>query len=292
MSRILVVGASGQLARSLAEQAERYGLDAICAGRPSLDLEKPDTVSRWLKEVDPLFVINAGAATAVDLAESQKEHAFSMNCTGAATLAKVVHDQGVPLLHISTDYVFDGGGGAPYAEHARTNPLNVYGQSKLAGELAVLETHPGAVICRTSWIFSPWPKNFALTMLELAKHRDEISVVSDQRGKPTYAPDLADALLEIGILAKNTGHDRLPRRLHVANSGETNWFEFASAIFEHCERAGLKIPRVKPTPTSEFPLPARRPLDSRLDCSLLERLLKRPMPHWRSGLEAWATRVI
>ena len=289
---ILVAGASGQLARALAERAPRHGFQPVCLGRPQLDLTKPETIDAAFSKLDPAFVINAGAATAVDLAESEPDAAFAVNRDGAANLARAAHDRRLPLLHVSTDYVFDGLGGAPYSETAKVNPLGVYGRSKLEGEIAVLATHPTAIVCRTSWVFSPWPKNFALTMLALAEQKDEISVVGDQFGKPTYAPDLADALLDIGALVSTIGAADAPRILHLANSGETNWHDFAAAIFDHAQRAGRKISHLKSILTTDYPTPAKRPADSRLDCSKAELLLGRSMRNWRAALDDWAHRTL
>jgi dTDP-4-dehydrorhamnose reductase len=289
---ILVAGATGQLARSIAERAPRHGFRAICLGRPELDLTRPEKIAAAFADIEPSFVINAAAATAVDLAESEPDQAFAVNRDGAANLARAAHDRRLPFLHVSTDYVFDGLGGAPYAEASAVNPLGVYGRSKLEGEHAVLAAHPTAIVCRTSWVFSSWPKNFALTMLNLGAQRDEVSVVKDQFGKPTYAPDLADALLDIGALVSAVGAAEAPRILHLANAGDASWYDFAAAIFVHTRRAGLKTPKLNAISTADYPTPARRPADSRLNCSKADRLLGRSMRHWRAALEDWAGRSI
>ena len=163
---------------------------------------------------------------------------------------------------------------------------------KAEGEQAVLAAHPNAIICRTSWVYSPWPKNFALTMLDVGSKRDEVSVVSDQRGRPTYAIDLADALLDIGALVSTVCAADAPRILHLSNSGEATWHEFADAIFERAQKAGRKVPQLKAIPTSAYPTPAARPADARLDCTSAERLLGRPLRPWRAALDDWARRVL
>jgi dTDP-4-dehydrorhamnose reductase len=289
---ILIAGAKGQLARALAERAARHGFKAVALGRPALDLTKPETIRDAFSKVDPAFVINAAAATGVDQAESDPAAAFAVNRDGAAALAAETYKRKLPFLHVSTDYVFDGEGGAPYAEGAPVNPLGVYGRSKLEGEMAVLESHPKAIICRTSWVFSPWPKNFALTMLQYGQERDELKVVNDQHGRPTYALDLADALLDLGALASAVGPGDLPRILHVANSGEATWCEFAAAILGAAKQRGRKVAKLEPIPTSAYPTPARRPADSRLDCTQATLVLGRSLRDWRAAVEDWAGRVI
>lgn len=289
---ILVAGAKGQLAQALAERAPKHGFRAICVGRPELDLADPATIRAAFEKYEPAFVVNAAAATAVDLAESEPDHAYAVNRDGAAALAAAAYNARLPFLHVSTDYVFDGAGGAPYTASAPVNPLGVYGRSKAEGEQAVLSAHPHAIVCRTSWIYSPWPKNFALTMLDAGAKRDELSVVDDQRGRPTYAPDLADALLDIGALVSTVGASDAPRILHLANSGEATWHEFAAAIFDLARKAGRKTPVLKAIPTKDYPTPAARPADTRLDCAEADRLLGRSLRPWRVALEDWARRVL
>ena len=242
---ILVAGAKGQLAQALAERAPKHGFHAICLGRPELDLADSATIAAAVEKYESAFVVNAAAATAVDQAEVEPEYAYAVNRDGAGALARAAYHARLPFLHVSTDYVFDGAGGAPYAASAPINPLGVYGRSKAEGEAAVLSAHPHAIVCRTSWIYSPWPKNFALTMLDVGAKRDEISVVNDQRGRPTYALDLADALLDIGALVSTVGAADAPRILHLANSGEATWYEFAAAIFDAAHKAGRKTPALK-----------------------------------------------
>jgi len=289
---ILVAGAKGQLALALAERAPKHGFKAICLGRPELDLADPATIAAAFKKYEPAFVVNAAAVTAVDLAEFEPEQAYAVNRDGAGALAAASYNARAPFLHVSTDYVFDGAGGAPYAANAPLNPLGVYGRSKAEGEQAVLAAHPHAIVCRTSWIYSPWPKNFALTMLEAGAKRDALSVVDDQRGRPTYALDLADALLDIGALVSTVGAADAPRILHLANSGEATWHEFAAAIFDLAHRAGRKTPVLKAITTKDYPTPATRPADARLDCAEAERLLGRSLRPWRAALDDWARRVL
>lgn len=263
MMRMLVTGKTGQLACSLVEQARAFpDITVLALGRPELDLEDPvGTEARILAE-RPDIVVNAAAYTAVDKAESEPDRAFAVNRDGAAAVARAAAKLNVPLVHISTDYVFDGTKGEPYVETDTPNPINVYGASKLAGEQAVMAAHPAPLILRTSWVFSPYGNNFVKTMLRLAKERDVIHVVDDQHGNPTSALDLADAVLTVApTLSTTPGSGGL---YHYCNEGSISWYEFARFILEESARMGGPTATVEAISSAEYTMAAMRPRNSRL----------------------------
>ena len=280
--RILVVGRTGQLAASLAMHG---GLDVQCLGRPALDLEQPHTIAAALNEVVPSLVVNAAAYTAVDAAETDAAAALRINRDGPAELARACAAASLPLIHVSTDYVFDGNKGAPYVETDPTNPQGAYGSSKLAGELAVLAHCPCAIVLRTSWVYAPFGKNFVRTMLRLAEQQDRLRVVADQRGCPTSALALARAILAIAARLAETGwRDDYAGIYHAAGSGEATWHELAEATFTAAARHGARVPVVEPLATADYPTKARRPPDSRLDCDKLAATFGVRLPPWRDSL--------
>ena len=277
---ILVTGIAGQLASALAERAPVRRV-----GRPDFDFDRPETIEACFRAADPGVVVNAAAYTAVDAAETDQEAAYRANRDGPAILARLCADAGIPLVHISTDYVFDGAKPAPYVETDPVAPQGVYGASKLAGEQAVLESGARAIILRTAWVYAPRGKNFVRTMLSLGKTRERLSVVADQRGCPTVAGDLADAILAIiGRIRQSGWQPEHGGVFHAAGSGETTWHGLAVAAFEEASRHGAKVPEVAPIATADWPTPARRPANSRLDCGKLERVFEVRLPHWRDGL--------
>ena len=278
---ILVVGKNGQLARCLAAQAGRRGTPLQAIGRPQIDLVRPESIHAVLSAVRPRAIVNAAAYTAVDRAETDSANAFAINATGAGCLADAAARFGIPLIHVSTDYVFDGRKGAPYVEEDRASPLGVYGASKLAGETAVRRAHPAATILRSSWLYSVWPPNFVTTMLRLVSERPVLRVVDDQRGNPTSALDLAGAILDLLDRSECRG-----AVYHLSGRGETTWYGFAEAIFEGWSQRGRRAPRLERISTQDYGAPAPRPADSRLDCSKAERELGIRLPDWRSSLEA------
>src|SRR6266446_7213311 len=209
--------------------------------------------------------LRAAAYTAVDQAEKEPEAAMAVNAGGAMAVAKAARTLGVPLVHLSTDYVFDGSKSVPYNEEDPVAPANVYGASKLAGEQAVTAATRDHVIVRTAWVYSPYSKNFVRTMLTLAQNRDEVSVVADQYGCPTYAHDIAVGIVAIGRnLLDRPQYEQLRGIFHLACAGETNWAGFASAIFESLRLLGRRVPKVTPITSAQYPIPARRPANSRL----------------------------
>jgi dTDP-4-dehydrorhamnose reductase len=282
--KLLVTGGSGQLAQNLFRRSGE-GIEIILAGRPAVDLADPEAVANLLAVVRPAIVVNAAAYTAVDKAESEPQEAWRVNAAAAANVAKACAAAGVPVIHISTDYVFDGLKAAPYEEADATNPLSAYGRSKLEGERLVSANSKRHVILRTSWLFSPFGHNFLKTILYLSRTRDEIRVVCDQIGAPTFAGHLAGAIIRIAPdLAEDTS-GALSGIYHLTAAGEAPWSSFAQAICEHERRAGQAASRVIPIPSAEYPLPAKRPANSRLACNKFESAFGFALPHWSDGLE-------
>lgn len=279
---VLVTGGSGQLARAL-EAAADVPLRRV--GRPAFDFDRPETIAATFHTVAPSLVVNAAAYTAVDVAEDDAEAAYRANRDGPAELARLCAAAGVPLIHVSTDFVFDGAKGAPYVETDPTAPLGVYGASKLAGEQAVLASGAQAVILRTAWVYAPVGKNFVRTMLTVGQARDRLTVVADQQGCPTTAADLAGAILAIGARIAATGwRPEYGGVFHAAGSGETTWHGLAVATFAEAARHGAKVPEVAPIATADWPTKAKRPADSRLDCAKLATVFDVRLPDWRPSL--------
>jgi dTDP-4-dehydrorhamnose reductase len=289
MEPILVTGGSGQLATALRGAG---GPDLVVVGRPELDFDRPETLAACLDAVQPRLVVNAAAWTAVDAAEAEPEAARRANTDGPAILARWCAIAGIPLIHISTDYVFDGEKGAPYTEGDATSPTGVYGATKLAGEQAVLEVAEQAIVLRTSWVYSATGKNFVRTMLGAAKRTNQLRVVADQRGCPTAAADLAAAVL--GIAARlDGGWDAAYRGVfHAAGSGETTWHGLACAVFDAAAAFGRPKPEVTPIATADWPTPARRPADSRLDCRLLARVFGQVLPGWQASVPVTVAAIV
>jgi dTDP-4-dehydrorhamnose reductase len=279
---ILVTGGSGQVARSLEALAGARPVKRV--GRPAFDFDDNATVTSCLRETRPAMVINAAAWTAVDAAESNADAAARANRDGPELLARYCADAGIPLIHISTDYVFDGLKGAPYVESDPTNPTGVYGATKLAGEAAVLAACPSAVVLRTSWVFAPEGKNFVLTLLNAAKKTNKLRVVADQHGCPTGAPALAAAILEIADKLAADPSGPWAGVYHAAGTGGTTWHGLAVALFEEAARHGVTPPEIEPITTADWPTPARRPPDSRLDCGKLDATFGVKLPDWRVTL--------
>jgi dTDP-4-dehydrorhamnose reductase len=282
---LLVTGGTGQLAAALESTPSRHDVRRV--GRPDFDFDRPDSIDAVFRSVAPALVVNAAAYTAVDAAETNAEAAARANHAGPARLAARCAEAGIPLIHVSTDYVFDGAKGAPYVETDATAPQGVYGATKLAGEQAVMASGASAVILRTSWVYAPAGRNFVRTMLNLGRTRDRLTVVADQKGCPTTAIDLAAAIMAIAdrILAQGW-QARFGGIFHAAGTGWTTWHGLACAVF--AEAAALdpavKVPTVVPITTAEYPTPARRPADSRLDCGKLEQVFGLRLPPWQDGL--------
>ena len=280
--RLVVTGREGQVATALALAGGRHGVEVVRLGRPDLDLERLETIAPALRAARPDVVVSAAAYTAVDQAESEPERAHQVNALAPGRLAEVAAELGAPVLHLSTDYVFDGRKPSPYVETDATGPVTVYGASKLAGELAVIRANPRHAILRTAWVYAPRGKNFVRTMLRLAETRDEVGVVGDQLGCPTSAEDIADGVLEIARSLR--GGEGLPGLYHMAGMGEASWAEFAAAIFEASKSRGGPSARVKAIATRDYPTPAARPANSRLDCARVKAVFGVALPPWREAL--------
>lgn len=278
---ILITGGSGQLGDALQKLAAVRGLAFSAVSRPEFDFADPATIDACFAAAAPSLVINAAAYTAVDAAETHEAEARAGNHTGPLRLAELCAAADVPFIHVSTDYVFDGAKGAPYSEADATNPTGVYGATKRDGEIAVLNTSAKAIILRTAWVYAAHGKNFARTMLNAARKTNTLRVVADQRGTPTAAPDLAAAILDIAaILLRDGWASKYGGIFHATGAGETTWHGFAGAIFE---AAGLH-PDVVPITTADWPTPAKRPADSRLDCGKLAAVFGLALPDWRESL--------
>lgn len=273
---IAVAGGRGQLGRALIGRAAVRGLALVSADLPELDVCDAAAIARWLDAVRPSLAINAAAYTAVDRAETESERAFAVNADGASRLAAACRERAVPLLHVSTDYVFDGAATRPYREDDAVAPLGVYGASKAAGERAVVER--GGCVVRTSWLFGDGGPSFVHTMLRLARECDVLRVVDDQRGCPTCADDLADALLELAA------RERVASIYHYCNVGDTTWYGLACVVVDEARRhRALACTRVDAITTAEYPTPAPRPAYSVLDTTRV-RALGIATPSWRIGL--------
>jgi len=292
--RIVVTGGpEGQVLQSLVERGLVAGHEIIALGRPELDLAAdPSFISSTLASSCPEAVVSAAAYTAVDKAEDEPDLAFAINARGAGAIARAASDLGVPLVHLSTDYVFNGSKRSPYTEKDATDPVSVYGASKLAGEEAVLSGHSGAAILRTAWVYSPFAANFVKTMLRLAESRDEVSVVGDQQGNPTSALDIADAILEIIAKLGSSSDRKFSGIFHMTGQGDTSWAGFAEAIFAASMAAGGETASVRPIPTSEYPTKAQRPTNSRLDNSKLWETYGLRLPAWQRSLEQVVARLV
>ncbi|GKW13274.1 NAD(P)-dependent oxidoreductase [Pectobacterium carotovorum subsp. carotovorum] len=278
--KILLTGANGQLGRCFQDRLP-VGWKILATDSSELDITDLAHVEQAVKDFQPDAIVNAAAYTAVDKAESEPELAEKINTTGPENLAVVASKQGIRLVHVSTDYVFDGNATEPYNEDSATNPLSVYGKTKLAGEQAVTQAAPEAIIVRTAWVFSEYGNNFVKTMLRLAKERDALSIVADQRGCPTYAGDLAQAI--ISLLEKNAKGGIY----HYCGDEEVSWYEFAEEIFKFAERKSIaaKIPTLKPITTEQYPTPAQRPVFSILSCEKIKKM-NIHLSGWKKSLEA------
>lgn len=283
--KIAVIGRTGQLASSLIERAAKTAeLELVAIGRPELDLADPTRIAAVIADEHPDLVINAAAYTAVDLAEDEADEAFRINADAAGEVAAAAAAIGAAIVQISTDYVFDGRSSRPYAETDAVNPINVYGRSKLAGEERVRAANPNHVILRTSWVYSPFGRNFVLTMMKLAESRDTVSIVADQFGNPTSALDLADAIMTLaGGWARN-GFAGLGDTYHLAGRERASWFEMASAVFADCAELGMPSAKALPIATADWPTRAKRPLNSELDCSRFGRQFGLRLPPWRASV--------
>lgn len=282
MKRVLVTGGSGQVGGALS-QLRAPGLQFIAPRRDQLDLASDTSIASYLAQESFDAVINCAAYTAVDKAESERELAFQINATAPKLFAQHCAEAHIPLLHVSTDYVFSGELDRAYKEDDAIGPINVYGASKEAGEAAIRATTDQHIILRTSWVVSATGANFVKTMLRLAADRDELRVVADQQGRPTSAQDLAEALALIA--SKALGGEARFGTFHFANAGDTNWADFARAIFDIAQCRGGPSARVTSITTADYPTPAKRPRNSRLDTSKIEGIYGITPRPWMHAIE-------
>ncbi|SED46444.1 dTDP-4-dehydrorhamnose reductase [Pseudomonas migulae] len=280
--RILISGQHGQVSSELQKRLKVLG-ELVVPGRDQLDLAQPEQIRRQVRHVRPDLIINAAAYTAVDKAESDAAAAFVVNAQAPGILAEEAAALGIPLIQYSTDYVFDGRKGAPYTETDATNPLGVYGQSKLAGEQAITAVQGKHLILRTSWVYSAHGHNFLLTMQRLLQEKPELRIVADQIGAPTWAGTIANSTLAL-IERWQAGETGAWGTYHLTAQGETSWFGFAQAIGEALREQGKPCANLLPITTSDYPTPATRPLNSRLDCSRLQREWGVSQPDWQTAL--------
>ena len=292
--RILVTGKNGQLGQSInkivntGNGKNNYQQDNefIFVGREELDLSKKESIASYFDNNNFDVIINCGAYTAVDKAEEEQELANQVNHLAVKQLAGIAKEQKARLIHISTDYVFNGESDKPYIETSETNPINVYGKSKLAGEKALQAVMPmNAVIIRTSWVYSEYGNNFVKTMLRLGKERDELNVVSDQIGSPTYATDLAGAILEIIKNKEFREEDQATQIYHYSNEGEISWHDFAKEIFK-IAKTNCKV---NPITTQQYPTPAKRPKNTLMNKNKIIEKFGVKNANWKEPLNTCIT---
>ncbi|WP_282630039.1 dTDP-4-dehydrorhamnose reductase [Empedobacter sedimenti] len=277
MKKILITGANGQLGQSIAEVSKNYKeIECFFVTRNELDITNEELINHYFEDKSFDVVVNCAAYTAVDKAEDDQENAFLVNAKATEFLAKITNQKGIPFIHVSTDYVFDGTESIPRSEADQTNPIGVYGQTKLDGENLALANNPKTIILRTAWVYSRFGNNFVKTMLRLFNDKDSISVVADQIGSPTNAIDLADAILT--IISKD---DLVYGIYNYSNEGECSWFEFAQKIKE-LSNSTIEI---NPVPTSAYPTKAKRPAYSLLDKSKIKEVYQLNIPTWDDSLK-------
>lgn len=286
--RIFVTGVNGQLAHSLADVLAAQGdSTATFLGRPTFDLTEYNSAEKIAVSAQPDVIINAAAYTAVDKAEAEPELAFAINANGAAAMARAARTLDIPLIQISTDYVFSGAKTSAYIEADDTEPLGVYGHSKLAGEEAVRSITDRHYILRTSWIYSAYGANFVRTMIRLGQERKNVNVVDDQFGCPTFAEDLASAIVTVCRKIKNEQGNY--GTYHAAGQGVTSWADFAREIFALQSQTHQSVPTVTSIPTSQYPTAAKRPTNSVLDCQKLYDVFGLLLPNWQDSLKKCLT---
>ncbi|WP_411033089.1 dTDP-4-dehydrorhamnose reductase [Shinella sp. BYT-45] len=291
--RMVVTGREGQVVTSLIERAALGGrFEVIAVGRPALDLSRPGSLDAPLRKAGPDIIVSAAAYTAVDQAETDEEAAAIVNGVSAGAVASTAAALGVPIVHLSTDYVFDGTKPSPYVETDPVAPIGAYGRTKLAGEQAVAKAAANHAILRTAWVYSPFGKNFLRTMLRLAETRDSIDVVDDQAGNPTSALDIADGVLAVAANLLDSDAPALRGVFHMTGSGEASWADFAAEILSQSASRGGPTAAVGRIPSSAYPTPARRPANSRLDCGKLSDAHGVRLPPWRESTAAAVARLV
>ena len=290
--RILVTGKQGQVAQSLFEIGSDRGVEIVLVGRPELDLQDVSTVYDAISAGKPDVVVSAAAYTAVDKAESEPEAAFAVNAIGAGAVAAAAAKLDVPVIHLSTDYVFDGRLDRPYREDDKVGPMSVYGASKLEGERLVSSATPDHAIFRTAWVYSPFGSNFVKTMLRLGETRAELGVVSDQIGCPTSALDIAEAVITASRRLVTDPSPSLRGIFHLTGSGQASWADFAEHIFISAEAAGRAPVKVNWITTADYPTPAKRPANSRLSGDKLQQHYGIRLPDWRESAARVVSRLL
>jgi dTDP-4-dehydrorhamnose reductase len=284
--RLVVTGREGQVAASLLQAGQvRSDVQVVAIARPEIDLSRPGTIIDAIVAARPDIVVSAAAYTAVDQAEDEPDLAYAVNAVGAGKVAEAAASLGVPVIHISTDYVFDGKAPNPYVETDATAPIGVYGASKLAGEQAVAALNPHHLILRTAWVYSPFGRNFVKTMLRLAADRSEIPVVADQWGSPTSAHDIAGGILQAAAtLHRDKGFAGFGT-YHLAGTGYTNWSGFARHVLDASRMCGGPWAQVREIATADYPTRARRPVNSRLSTTKFGAMFGWELPDWRQSTE-------
>ncbi|RON02997.1 dTDP-4-dehydrorhamnose reductase [Pseudomonas brassicacearum] len=280
--KILISGQHGQVSIELQRRLKGLG-ELIVLGRNQLDLAHPEQIRLQIRALRPNLIINAAAHTAVDQAESEPELAFAINATAPGVLAELALELGIPLIHYSTDYVFDGRKASPYTETDDPHPLGVYGASKLAGEQAIRAVNGQHLILRTSWVYSNHGRNFLLTMQRLLQEKPHLRIVADQIGAPTWAGTIATSTRAL-IERWQSGQPGAWGTYHLTAQGETSWFGFAQVIAEHLQTQHKTCASLEAIPSRDYPTPATRPLNSRLDCRLLQQQWQVSQPDWRDAL--------
>jgi dTDP-4-dehydrorhamnose reductase len=291
--RMVVTGREGQVVTSLIERAaldDRF--EVVALGRPALDLARPETLDAVLREARPDVIVSAAAYTAVDQAETEEGVATIINGTAAGAIAAAADALSVPVIHLSTDYVFDGGNTLPYVETDPVAPIGAYGRSKLAGERAIAKATDNYAILRTAWVYSPFGKNFLKTMLRVAETRESLNVVDDQVGNPTSALDIADAVIAVADNLLSSDDARQRGIFHMTGTGEASWAEFAQEIFARSDSMGGPSAAVTSIPSSAYPTPAKRPANSRLDCGKLARVHGVRLPRWQDSTAVVVRRLV
>ncbi len=277
MDKILVTGSNGQLGKEIKKLEDSFpGFEFIFLSREDLPIHHFDLLRNTIHIYKPQYIINCAAYTAVDRAETEKDLAFQVNAEAVGVMAAICKERGIRFIHISTDYVFDGTAHQPYKEEDITNPQNVYGASKLKGEQEALQFNPDSLIIRTSWVYSEYGKNFVKTMIRLMGEKGSVSVVNDQVGSPTYAYDLADAILQIIASGKWA-----PGIYHYCNDGVISWYDFAKEIRQ---QTGSNC-TLHPIPTAQFPTPAKRPAYSVLDTTKIRNTYPLQLKNWKESLK-------
>ncbi len=291
--RFLVTGTEGQVVGSLVEKAERRDdIELVLVGLPDLDLSQTAMIAPAIEALRPDVILSVAAYTAVDAAETDEEMAHAVNGIAPGEIGRAAGHLDIPVVHLSTDYVFAGDKRTPYLETDETGPIGAYGRTKLAGETALAAATANHVVLRTAWVYSPFGKNFAKTMLRLAETRDRIPVVADQFGNPTSALDIADALLGVAENLLASSAPALRGLFHMTGSGEASWADFSEEIFRISKAVGGPAAEVDRIATSGYPTPAKRPQNSRLDCGKLARVHGIRLPHWHGSTVEVVRRLI